>query len=337
MNPQDSYDQLRRRNRRRLVGAVVMVVAAGGILLTALNRQSAPPEAVPTVDIAGVPAASAPTTASSASAASAPVLASASAAAASVPAASIPAASLAGNNQTPQVGPATAPLPSLPKPAPNVEHKSLTAPSATAKQPAVQAHHTPQTVPVKPQTPERKADTHSAEVKKATVKPVSKPTPTTQSHDGKKTANTHSVTKNDNKKPARPATQDDQKSKVHPSLTPQQILKNQAAAEVKKAKPASSSNAKKTDPNAILNGRSATAAGSGKALIQIGAYTSEQQAKAIQQKLTAAGVSAHISQSQTSKGTLYRVRTGTYASRAQAQQKLGSIRSHGLDGIVIGQ
>lgn len=75
----------------------------------------------------------------------------------------------------------------------------------------------------------------------------------------------------------------------------------------------------------------------GKALVQVGAYTSEQQARSVQQKLAVAGINAHISQSQTSKGTLYRVRTGTYANRHQAQQGLSKVQGAGLDGLVIGQ
>lgn len=105
--------------------------------------------------------------------------------------------------------------------------------------------------------------------------------------------------------------------KPAPKLTPQDILNNKAATP---AKPAAGN-----------------ATGGGKALIQVGAFTNEQQARAVQQKLAAAGVRTQISQSQTSKGELYRVRTGAYASRAQAEQNLSRIRAQGLDGMIIGQ
>ena len=55
------------------------------------------------------------------------------------------------------------------------------------------------------------------------------------------------------------------------------------------------------------------------------------------QKLADAGVSAHVSESETSKGTVYRVRTGSYPNRAAANQALAKIRQQGLDGMVIGQ
>ena len=55
------------------------------------------------------------------------------------------------------------------------------------------------------------------------------------------------------------------------------------------------------------------------------------------QKLADAGVSAHVSESETSKGTVYRVRTGSYPNRTAANQALAKIRQQGLDGMVIGQ
>ncbi|UOO83153.1 SPOR domain-containing protein [Uruburuella testudinis] len=107
---------------------------------------------------------------------------------------------------------------------------------------------------------------------------------------------------------------------------PQDILNNKAATA-----------AAKPDPKAILEGRSTAAAAGGKALIQAGAYSSRDQARQTQQKLANAGVSAYISEAETSKGTVYRVRTGNYASRAAADRDLAKIRQQGVDGMVIGQ
>ena len=71
-------------------------------------------------------------------------------------------------------------------------------------------------------------------------------------------------------------------------------------------------------------------------IIQVGAYTTEAQAKLVQQKLAAIGINCSISSGQTSKGTLYRVRSGIYNSRALALQNLNKIQAAGLNGMVIG-
>ena len=71
-------------------------------------------------------------------------------------------------------------------------------------------------------------------------------------------------------------------------------------------------------------------------IIQVGAYTTEAQAKLVQQKLAAIGINCSISSGQTSKGTLYRVRSGIYKSRALALQNLNKIQAAGLNGMVIG-
>ena len=42
LNPQDSYEQLKRKNRRRLVGAVAMVAVAAALLLSVLNQNKTP-------------------------------------------------------------------------------------------------------------------------------------------------------------------------------------------------------------------------------------------------------------------------------------------------------
>ena len=113
-------------------------------------------------------------------------------------------------------------------------------------------------------------------------------------------------------------------------------LKKQQAANQREARNAlnnKDAGEVKVDPKAILEGKSLA----GKALIQAGAYSDHAQAQKAQQQLANAGVSAYISEVQTSKGTIYRVRTGGYASRAAAADVLSKMRKHGLDGIVIGQ
>ena len=88
----------------------------------------------------------------------------------------------------------------------------------------------------------------------------------------------------------------------------------------------------KSDPKAILEGKS-----NSKAVIQIGAYSSSRQAQQMQQKLADAGISAYVSETETSKGKVYRVRTGSYPNREAAGKALEKIRQKGADGMVIGQ
>jgi colicin import membrane protein len=112
-------------------------------------------------------------------------------------------------------------------------------------------------------------------------------------------------------------------------LTPQQILENKAAGAVTKN---SASNQKGTSATSTSNSKATVE----RTVIQIGAYTTEAQANLVQQRLAVAGVPTSISTSQTSKGTLYRVRSRVYNSRNQALQNLEKVHAVGLDGLVIG-
>ncbi|WP_370386217.1 SPOR domain-containing protein [Snodgrassella alvi] len=111
-------------------------------------------------------------------------------------------------------------------------------------------------------------------------------------------------------------------------LTPQQILENKAAGTVSKNSASGQNRSSATSSN---NKPSVE-----RTVIQIGAYTTEAQANLVQQRLAVAGVTTSISKSQTSKGTLYRVRSQVYNNRSQALQNLDKVHAAGLDGLVIG-
>lgn len=111
-------------------------------------------------------------------------------------------------------------------------------------------------------------------------------------------------------------------------LTPQQILENKAAGTVSKNSASGQNRGNATSSN---NKPSVE-----RTVIQIGAYTTEAQANLVQQRLAVAGVTTSISKSQTSKGTLYRVRSQVYNNRSQALQNLDKVHAAGLDGLVIG-
>lgn len=103
----------------------------------------------------------------------------------------------------------------------------------------------------------------------------------------------------------------------------QDVLNNKSAKAVAK------------DPQAILEGKAQIQ--KGKAIIQAGAYSNREQAKQVQQRLANLGISAYISEADTSKGKVYRVRTVAYPDRQTANKALGHIRQQGIDGLVIGQ
>lgn len=76
-----------------------------------------------------------------------------------------------------------------------------------------------------------------------------------------------------------------------------------------------------TNPKAILNGEQ-----SGKAIVQAGAYTSESQAKQIQQRLAQAGIKTHINEVNTAKGTTVLSCAHRYLSHSRGCQS--SLRTH---------
>ena len=125
----------------------------------------------------------------------------------------------------------------------------------------------------------------------------------------------------------------EQKKQAELKAKQQAEAKRKAAADKAQAALNNQSGKQSANPKAILNGEQ-----SGKAIVQAGAYTSESQAKQIQQRLAQAGIKTHINEFNTAKGTtLYRVRTGSYPNRAAANQALGRIRMQGVEGKIIGQ
>lgn len=124
--------------------------------------------------------------------------------------------------------------------------------------------------------------------------------------------------------------QTDTKSSKTAPLTPQQILNNKAAGVVA-AKTGTQTNRAHDQTQHTNNSNT------NRLLIQIGAYTTDAQAQAVKKKLSAAGVQVNVTPSQTSRGTLYRVRTGLYTNRAEAEQQLNKIHAAGVDGLMMTQ
>ncbi|MBR7059041.1 MAG: SPOR domain-containing protein [Neisseriaceae bacterium] len=71
------------------------------------------------------------------------------------------------------------------------------------------------------------------------------------------------------------------------------------------------------------------------AIIQAGAFMNASQAESQRARLAQIGIPAQTVRASTAKGDVYRVRIGPMPSQ-DAQQTLNKLRSHGFDGIMVG-
>ena len=199
---------------------------------------------------------------------------------------------------------------SKPAPQPRVEAKPVPAEPRAQQvennKPAAQ----PQAKPAVPETPRRAEG----------VKPQ---TPTVQPNE-RRAESKPAEPKPTEQKPAerrRPAERRQERKPNGNRLSPEDILNNRAADHV-------TGNGKAADNQAAQTER--------RMVIQVGAYTTEEQARAVQKRLADAGVSAYVAPPANKGGNaLYRVRTGSYPNRQAAGQAMGKIKSQGLDGILL--
>ncbi|OAM35629.1 hypothetical protein A7P98_07070 [Eikenella sp. NML080894] len=195
-------------------------------------------------------------------------------------------------------------------PQPRVEAKPVPAEpraqQAENNKPAAQ----PQAKPAVPETPRRAEG----------VKPQ---TPAVQSNE-RRAESKPAEPKPTEQKPAerrRPVERRQERKPNGNHLSPEDILNNRAANHV-------AGNGKAADNQAAQTER--------RMVIQVGAYTTEEQARAVQKRLADAGVSAYVAPPANKGGNaLYRVRTGSYPNRQAAGQAMGKIKSQGLDGILL--
>lgn len=333
LNSLDEYEQLKRKNRRRLVGASAMVVLAGILLAKVLN-QGAGEEAAP--------------------AASAPEMV----------AASVEAPQIMVNNEAASADDASDLAPSaVLEPAPEADTDTdahtgtsteLANPLAGRAAPSATETSAPEVRPSETAKPIETA-------KPATSKPVeaAKPAETApppvvviDNQAERKAAAEREAAANARRQAEQKAREQaaakEAERKQQAERAAAQKAEAQKAEALKKQQAAKAQTEKKTAAQDVLNNKAAKSAANPQAIlegsttgsrviIQAGAYSSSAQANQVLQKLADAGVSAHVSESETSKGTVYRVRTGSYPNRAAANQALAKIRQQGLDGMVIGQ
>lgn len=76
-------------------------------------------------------------------------------------------------------------------------------------------------------------------------------------------------------------------------------------------------------------------ASNSKASVQVGAFSDLERARQAQQKLRSLNYSSHIEEVQTRKGKLYRVQTGTFPNRQEAELAAGKIKGRGLGNMIV--
>ena len=327
LNSLDEYEQLKRKNRRRLVGASAMVVLAGILLAKVLNQGPSD---------AGAPAASAP----------------------EMLAASVEAPQLMVNNEAASADDASDLAPSaVLEPAPEADTDTdahtgtsteLANPLAGRAAPSATETSAPEVRPSETAKPEDAAKPID------TAKPVEAAPPVVvidNQAERKAAAEREAAAKarqQAEQKAREQAAAKEAERKQQAARAAAQKAEAQKAEALRKQQAAKAQAEKKTSAQDALNNKAAKSAANpqailegsttgGRVIIQAGAYSSSAQANQVLQKLADAGVSAHVSESETSKGTVYRVRTGSYPNRTAANQALAKIRQQGLDGMVIGQ
>lgn len=72
-------------------------------------------------------------------------------------------------------------------------------------------------------------------------------------------------------------------------------------------------------------------------VIQAGSFADKTQAQKVQQQLKSMNYQSNIEEVKTEKGTVYRVRTGKFNNREEADNSLKNMKEKGVKGIILGQ
>jgi DedD protein len=89
---------------------------------------------------------------------------------------------------------------------------------------------------------------------------------------------------------------------------------------------------------ALLDGSkpaSAPSAGSGRFIVQVGAYADSKSAQEARMRLERMGLKTYVQAVETKDGKRIRVRVGPYASREEADKVAGKVRDSGLSTAVL--
>ncbi|MGH8517411.1 MAG: SPOR domain-containing protein [Panacagrimonas sp.] len=102
------------------------------------------------------------------------------------------------------------------------------------------------------------------------------------------------------------------------------------------AKPVEPKPAVPTPPKPPAASAPASPSGSGQVMVQAGAFSFLDKAEAVRERAGAQGQRCVVSPAETPKGTLYRLRCGPYADRAQAQAAANKLSAAGIAAQVVG-
>lgn len=125
------------------------------------------------------------------------------------------------------------------------------------------------------------------------------------------------------------------KMPVDSSPAPQPKAKQPPAVNQHGATPATASAASK---DSAASAPKATDASSGKWVVQLGSFSDELNARGLQKSVSEAGFKVYVEPLFAKKGTVWRVRVGPFATRADASKATERLRERlGRDGLVMAQ
>ena len=345
----EEYEQIKRKNRRRLVGALLLTTVVA-LLLAKVMGSSQNTAAPGEITVSG-----GSETAASMVVETHPL---------PEPVAEVPTGSDTAVEMQPQ--PVSAPVvgpeavvvePAPPAPQPVQPAKPVEARTTVLPNPLANSGNAANPPPSRPAAPPVRAESKPALQPRVEAKPVPAEPRAQPAENNKpaaqpqaKPAVPETSRRAEGVKPQTPAVQPNERraesKPAEPKPTEQKPAERRRPAERRQER---KPNGNRLSPEDILNNRAANhVAGNGKAadnqaaqterrmVIQVGAYTTEEQARAVQKRLADAGVSAYVAPPANKGGNaLYRVRTGSYPNRQAAGQAMGKIKSQGLDGILL--
>ncbi|OAM18308.1 hypothetical protein A7P85_01110 [Eikenella corrodens] len=345
----EEYEQIKRKNRRRLVGALLLTTVVA-LLLAKVMGSSQNTAAPSEITVSG-----GSETAASMVVETQPL---------PEPVAEVPTGADTAVEMQPQ--PVSAPVvepeavvvePAPPAPQPVQPAKPVEARTTVLPNPLANSGNAANPPPSRPAAPPVRAESKPALQPRVEAKPVPAEPRAQPAENNKpaaqpqaKPAVPETSRRAEGVKPQTPAVQPNERraesKPAEPKPTEQKPVERRRPAERRQER---KPNGNRLSPEDILNNRAANhVAGNGKAtdnqpaqterrmVIQVGAYTTEEQARAVQKRLADAGVSAYVAPPANKGGNaLYRVRTGSYPNRQAAGQAMGKIKSQGLDGILL--
>lgn len=345
----EEYEQIKRKNRRRLVGALLLTTVVA-LLLAKVMGSSQNTAAPGEITVSG-----GSETAASMVVETQPL---------PEPVAEVPTGADTAVEMQPQ--PVSAPVvepeevvvePAPPAPQPVQPAKPVEARTTVLPNPLANSGNAANPQPSRPAAPPVRAESKPAPQPRVEDKPVPAEPRVQPAENNKpaaqpqaKLAVPQTPRRAEGVKLQTPAVQPNERraesKPAEPKPTEQKPVERRRPAERRQER---KPNGNRLSPEDILNNRAANhVAGNGKAVdnqaaqaerrmvIQVGAYTTEEQARAVQKRLADAGVSAYVAPPANKGGNaLYRVRTGSYPNRQAADQAMGKIKSQGLDGILL--